>query len=194
MNIKKILPLVLLGLLSIGGGWMGLSSCVNDSTTLPTRPLSEITIVSGIDSIYNINKNEALRIKPALQQSNTPKELTYTWEVDQQVYSHDEEFNYPARQLGTFLCRLIVENEDGKTYTIDDVLVHDAHCEDNTLQLKLALMGNGDGFPVALGVIRDVDAPTYDDAVSAQIEEVKAAKKYHNFTELLETNDIWEVK
>ena len=116
MNIKKILPLILLGLLSFGGGWMGLSSCVNDSTTLPTRPLSEITIVSGIDSIYNINKNEALRIKPALQQSNTPKELTYTWEVDQQVYSHDEEFNYPARQLGTFLCRLIVENEDGKTF------------------------------------------------------------------------------
>ena len=63
-----------------------------------------------------------------------------------------------------------------------------------TLQLKLALMGNGDGFPVALGVIRDVEAPTYDDCVTAQIEEVKAAKKYHNFAELLETNDIWEVK
>lgn len=65
---------------------------------------------------------------------------------------------------------------------------------DNTLQLKLALMGNGNGFPVALGVIRDVDAPTYDDAVNQQTEEVKAAKKYHNFAELLETNDIWEVK
>ncbi|MDD7104674.1 MAG: 2-oxoacid:ferredoxin oxidoreductase subunit beta, partial [Bacteroidales bacterium] len=78
--------------------------------------------------------------------------------------------------------------------TEKDILVHDAHCEDNTLQLKLALMGNGDGFPIALGVIRDVDAPTYDDSVEAQIEEVKAAKKYHNFAELLETNDIWEVK
>ncbi|MBR3400577.1 MAG: 2-oxoacid:ferredoxin oxidoreductase subunit beta, partial [Prevotella sp.] len=44
------------------------------------------------------------------------------------------------------------------------------------------------------GVIRDVDAPTYDEAVTQQIEEVKAAKKYHNFSELLETNDIWEVK
>lgn len=74
------------------------------------------------------------------------------------------------------------------------VLVHDAHCQDNTLQLKLALMGNDDGFPVALGVIRDVDAPTYNDAVEAQIEEVKQKKHYHNFAELLETNDIWEVK
>ena len=77
---------------------------------------------------------------------------------------------------------------------MDDVLVHDAHCEDNTLQLKLALMGDGDGFPIALGVIRDVAAPTYDEAVTAQIAEVSAAKKYHNFAELLETNDIWEVR
>jgi 2-oxoglutarate ferredoxin oxidoreductase subunit beta len=78
--------------------------------------------------------------------------------------------------------------EDG--YTLDDVLVHDAHCEDNTLHSKLAMME----WPVALGVIRDVDAPTYDDSVTAQIEEVSAKKPYHNFAELLETNDIWEVK
>ena len=78
--------------------------------------------------------------------------------------------------------------------TIDDILVHDAHCQDNTLQLKLAMMDGEHGFPVALGVIRDVEAPTYDEAVWAQIEEVSAKKKYHNFSELLETNDIWEVK
>ena len=78
--------------------------------------------------------------------------------------------------------------EDG--YTEADVLVHDAHQEDNTLQLKLAEME----WPVALGVIRDVEAPTYDDCVWQQVEEVKAAKKYHNFAELLETNDIWTVK
>ena len=78
--------------------------------------------------------------------------------------------------------------------TEKDILVHDAHCEDNTLQLKLAMMDNEHGFPVALGVIRDVEAPTYDDAVHAQIEDVKGKKKYHNFAELLETNDIWEVK
>ena len=87
-------------------------------------------------------------------------------------------FNVKAVKLG----------EDG--YTEADVLIHDAKCEDNTLQLKLAEME----WPIALGVIRDVEAPTYDDSVTAQIEEVKAQKKYHNFAELLETNDIWEVK
>ena len=88
-----------------------------------------------------------------------------------------EGFNIKAVKLG----------EDG--YTEADVLVHDAKCEDNTLQLKLAEME----WPVALGVIRDVEAPTYDDCVWQQVEEVKAKKKYHNFAELLETNDIWTV-
>ena len=74
------------------------------------------------------------------------------------------------------------------------ILVHDAHSEDDTLQLKLAMMDIQEGFPVALGVIRDVEAPTYNEAVWQQIEDVKAKKPYHNFNELLETNDIWEVK
>ena len=55
------------------------------------------------------------------------------------------------------------------------------------------MMTPEDGFPIALGVIRDVEAPTYNDAVYAQIAEVSAQKKYHNFSELLETNDIWTV-
>ena len=55
-------------------------------------------------------------------------------------------------------------------------------------------MGNNDGFPVALGIIRDVEAPTYDEAVQNQISEVYTKKPYHSFAELLETNDIWEVK
>ena len=91
-----------------------------------------------------------------------------------------------------FGLKVVEIGKDG--VTIDDILVHDAHQADNTLQLKLALMGDGDGFPIALGVIRDVEAPTYDEAVQAQIEAVKAKKPYHTFAQLLETNDIWEVK
>ena len=108
---------------------------------------------------------------------------------DKLVFGENDEYGLVQEGFGLKVVRL---GEDG--YTLKDVLIHDAHCEDNTLQLKLALMGNGDGFPIALGVIRDVDAPTYDEAVHAQIAEVSSQKKYHNFSELLETNDIWEVK
>ncbi len=105
------------------------------------------------------------------------------------VFGENNEYGLVQQGFG---LRVVEIGKNG--FTMDDVLVHDAHCEDDTLQLKLALMGYNDGFPVALGVIRDVEAVTYDDCVTAQIEEVKAKKNYHNFAELLETNDIWDVE
>ena len=102
-----------------------------------------------------------------------------------------ENNEYGLMQEG-FGLKVVKLGENG--ITEKDILVHNAHEEDSTLHAKLAMMDNEHGFPVALGVIRDVEAPTYDDMVNKQIEEVKEKKAYHNFTELLETNDIWEVK
>lgn len=104
------------------------------------------------------------------------------------IFGKNREFGLMQEGFGLKVVRI---GENGITEA--DILVHDAHAEDNTLQLKLALM-EGPDFPIALGVIRDVAAPTYDDAMTEQIEELKAKKKYHNFMELLATNDTWEVK
>ncbi len=117
------------------------------------------------------------------------KNAIYVRHGEPLVFGENNEFGLVQDGFG---LKVVEIGKDG--ITMDDILVHDAHCQDSTLQLKLALMGDGDGFPIALGVIRDVEAPTYNDAVYQQIEEVSAAKKYHNFAELLETNDIWEVK
>lgn len=102
-----------------------------------------------------------------------------------------ENNEYGLMQEG-FGLKVVKLGENG--ITEKDILVHNAHEQDNTLHLKLAMMDNEHGFPIALGVIRDVDAPTYDDMVNMQVEEVKQQKSYHCFEELLETNDIWEVK
>lgn len=74
-----------------------------------------------------------------------------------------------------------------------DLLVHDVHCQDNTLHLKLALM-EGPDFPVAFGVIRDIEAAVYDEEVTAQENEVKAKKAARNLHELLMSGEVWEVK
>ncbi len=126
------------------------------------------------DSVYN---NEGRK-----------KNAIYVRHGQPLVFGEDNEFGLVQEGFGLKVVKI---GENG--VTLSDILVHDAHCEDNTLQLKLALM-EGPDFPIALGVIRDVEAPTYNDAVWAQLDEVSAAKKYHNFAELLETNDIWEVK
>ncbi|WP_025882308.1 2-oxoacid:ferredoxin oxidoreductase subunit beta [Segatella baroniae] len=105
------------------------------------------------------------------------------------VFGENEEYGLMQEGFGLKVVKI---GENG--VTLADILIHDTHATDDTLQLKLAMMDNEHGFPVALGIIRDVEAPTYDEAVNAQIEEVKGKKPYHNFMELLETNDIWEVK
>lgn len=101
-----------------------------------------------------------------------------------------ENREYGLMQDG-FSLKVVKIGENG--ITEKDLLVHDAHCGDHTLHLKLALM-EGPDFPIALGVIRDVEAPSYEMAVHEQIDDISSKKKYHNFKELLLTNDTWEVK
>ena len=127
-NNKIYLPLIGCFILA------SLSSCISDDTTDASRPLSEIIIDStSIFPVYNIDKNETLHIVPAVSQTNQPLELTYTWEVNQEVFSHATEFEYPARQLGTFQCRLIVENTDGKSFYPFTVNVNSPYEEGITL-------------------------------------------------------------
>ncbi len=104
------------------------------------------------------------------------------------LFGENNEFGLTQEGFGLKVVKI---GENGVTEK--DILVHDAHCEDTTLQLKLALM-EGPDFPIALGVIRDVVAPTYEEAVQQQIQEVSSKARYHNFRELLMTNDVWEVK
>ncbi len=74
----------------------------------------------------------------------------------------------------------------------DDILIHDAHCEDTTLQLKLAMM-QGPDFPVAMGVIRDVADESYDEAVEKQIHEVQSKSKLKTFDDLIGACEQWEI-
>ena len=126
---------------------------------------------------------------PIYTREGRKKNAIYVEDGKPLVFGEHDEYGLVQEGFG---LKVVEIGKDG--YTLDDVLIHDSHNPDDTLQLRLALMDNEHGFPVALGVIRDVEAPTYDEAVNAQLEEVKAKKPYHNFTELLETNDIWEVK
>ncbi|MDR1372151.1 MAG: 2-oxoacid:ferredoxin oxidoreductase subunit beta [Dysgonamonadaceae bacterium] len=89
-----------------------------------------------------------------------------------------------------FALKAVTIGENG--YTINDVLVHDAHTPDSTLHLKLALM-DGTMLPVALGIIRDVEALVYDEEVEAQIKYVKDKNPVRNLREYLMQGEVWKV-
>ena len=77
--------------------------------------------------------------------------------------------------------------------TEDDILVHDPHADNLGLQMMLADMKYPE-YPVALGVIRDVAEPTYDEAVAAQCAAVSAKARFHSVDELLASGATWKVE
>jgi len=93
---------------------------------------------------------------------------------------------------------LIIDGFDLKTVTIGengitekDILVHDARCADRTLHFKL---GNMSGtLPVALGVIRDVEASVYDQAVAKQVSDAQAKSPNRKLADFLKTLETWEI-
>ncbi len=92
--------------------------------------------------------------------------------------------------LDGFNLKVVTIGENNITEA--DLLVHDAKCEDITLQMKLAMM-EGPEFPVAIGVIRAFETESYDEALINQITEVQATSKIKTFDDLIDSCEQWEM-
>ena len=90
-----------------------------------------------------------------------------------------------------FLLKAVTIGEDG--YTIDDVLTHDAHCQSNFHNQQLAMM-DGKSLPLAIGVIRDVEAPVYEEEVDKQTHNVEERKHFGSLRDMIMAGETWEVK
>ncbi len=90
-----------------------------------------------------------------------------------------------------FLLKAVTVGQDG--YTLDDVLVHDAHTPSNFLHQQLAMM-DGYDLPLAIGVIRDVEAPVYNEEVDKQVAEVRARKGFSSLRDMVLASETWTVE
>lgn len=93
--------------------------------------------------------------------------------------------------LDGWKLKVVTIGEDDVTE--DDILTHDSHSDNLGLQTMLAEM-RWPEFPVALGVIRQVPAQTYEDEVARQVEEVSAKARIHDMDSLLVSGSTWEQK
>ena len=93
--------------------------------------------------------------------------------------------------LDGFKLKVVTIGEDG--YTIDDVLTHDSKEPTTYIHNALASMKYPD-FPVALGVIRDVDEPTYNREVARQVAEVQEKSKIKCMDDLLNSGETWTIE
>ncbi|MDD4226675.1 MAG: 2-oxoacid:ferredoxin oxidoreductase subunit beta [Mariniphaga sp.] len=94
---------------------------------------------------------------------------------------------------------IVMENGRLKVATIgengvavDDILIHDAFETDPALHLALINMSLPE-FPVALGVIRSVSAPVYDEEMEKQITHIQKSRKNTCVDDLLNSGNTWEI-
>lgn len=86
--------------------------------------------------------------------------------------------------------RLEVQDYDGS----DKFLVHDPKHEDNTIAYLIGQMGLEDQhLPTAMGVIRSVESPSYDEQLVQQEQDAIAQKGEGDIKDLIYTKDIWKV-
>ena len=72
-------------------------------------------------------------------------------------------------------------------------MTHDAHSKSPIVHFLLAGMAYPD-YPVALGVIRDVQDPNYDSEVARQVSEVQSVAKIKCVDDLLHSGATWTVE
>ena len=77
--------------------------------------------------------------------------------------------------------------------TEDDILVHRANENNPGIHMMLVNMRYPD-YPVALGVIRNVQSPTYETSLTEQIKKVKVKSSIKTMEDLFESGKTFEIK
>lgn len=75
----------------------------------------------------------------------------------------------------------------------EDILVHDAKTNNSAIQYMLSKMDLPE-YPMAMGVIRSVEAPVYEDMLSKQVDDAKQKSKIHSVDELLHSGNTFLVE
>lgn len=122
------------------------------------------------------------------ERNNRPEHTIYLKHGEKMLFGKDREKGLVQDGFG---LKAVTIGKDG--YYIDDILIHNAHTESNFLHQQLAMM-DGHSLPLAIGVIRDVEAPVYNEAIEQQVAEVRSHKGYKCLRDMLLAGDTWEVK
>ena len=73
------------------------------------------------------------------------------------------------------------------------LLVHDEHRDDATLAFALSRLASSPTVPTPVGVFRDIERPTYETEVQAQVAHAVETQGPGNLEELIGSGATWEV-
>ncbi len=176
----------------------------------------DVDMPTTVDTMVQAQEHKGASVIECLVNCVIFNNGTHNWIADREtraehsiVLKHGEKMIFGAnRDKGLALDysagvmpKLIVVPADDER-----VLVHNAKEQDPTLHRMLAMMGQerfledqkvnaelNAELPVALGVIRNVEAETYDQAVNQQIVDIQSQSKVTEFDQLMMTLEHWEM-
>jgi len=97
------------------------------------------------------------------------------------------------RKRGLRLNGLDLELVDLTDGAPQNLLVHDESRQNPAYASLLATLGSTAEMPLAMGVLRSIAAPRYEDEVRTQIETVKKQQPPADLAQLLSRGDTWQV-
>ena len=89
--------------------------------------------------------------------------------------------------LNGLKLEVVTIGENGVTQ--EDLLVHDAKCEDNTLHQMLVKLQ----YPLATGIIRSFEEDTFEEREQMLTEEVQRTSKFSKVDDLFFSGETYEV-
>lgn len=98
---------------------------------------------------------------------------------------------YGLKTKGMHLEKVALgEESNGQDHP--DLLKHDAYDDQPELQIALARMQLPD-YPVAMGVLREVEAPTFDDLLHSGLKQSRENSKYEKISDLFSSGNTWKI-
>jgi 2-oxoglutarate ferredoxin oxidoreductase subunit beta len=73
-------------------------------------------------------------------------------------------------------------------------LVHDAHADDPTHAFALSRITQGTHAATPIGIFRDVERPSYDELMAAQIKSAAENRAGGDLAALVESGDTWQIE
>jgi 2-oxoglutarate ferredoxin oxidoreductase subunit beta len=77
----------------------------------------------------------------------------------------------------------------GDEFNEEDLLIHDAQAESSHLAYLMSRLEH----PVPMGIFRNIERPTYEDGLLAQVAEAQANKGTGDLNKLFRASDTWEI-
>jgi len=90
-------------------------------------------------------------------------------------------------------ARLVRLRHGEKVQIGDHEWVHDAHAENPSQAFEISRLDDGTMTHVPIGIFRQVERPTYDDQVRAQVAQARSESGEGDLAELLAGRDAWSV-